>query len=212
MRKRQKQLLLVFSVILIFSGLILTASSAIYTSEEKETSEENGVNYSLSKSTQEIKSGTEIRRFFSRGERMTPRFTPTPASFYPDLIPPVNFTIISPNNETTTLSYEMGPYATEEGPVLVKTNLTVSKIEGLQRTNSSDLDFVGEALENGNYTLVITSSYLELNYLAFIKIVTIYHYPYMNLLPAGATLMVVGTILLILSFSFKSSRKNRKTT
>jgi hypothetical protein len=198
-------------VILIFSGLILAASSSFYTTEEKDTFTDDA-NYAISRSSQKINLGTEITRFFNRGERLRPYFTPYIVSFYPDQIPPVNFTIVSPNNETTTISYDMSPVASEQGPIPTITNLTVSKIEGLQRTNSSSSKFEAATLESGNYTLILTSSYIELNYLALNKIVTIYHYPYANFLPVGATLMVVGTIFLVLSYSFKSSRKNRKKT
>ncbi|NWG10809.1 hypothetical protein HXY33_03535 [Candidatus Bathyarchaeota archaeon] len=210
MRKRQRQLLLVFSIILVLSGLILTASSSIYTSENEATVEENGVSYSLSKSDQEITFGTEIKRYFSLGEEMTVTFTHAFTPPYNDLLPPINFTIQSPSNKTTIFWYWLEPYDTDEDTIIVKTNLTVSKVDGLKRTNSSsDLDFAGEALEDGTYTLIFTTLYnTKLSYLAFVKIITTYDYPYTHLLPLGATIMVTGTILLIVSSKF--GRKIKK--
>ncbi|MHA1827699.1 MAG: hypothetical protein ACTSX6_03520 [Candidatus Heimdallarchaeaceae archaeon] len=215
MKKRQKQLLLSFFVILAFLGLILAACSSIYVIIEEESIIENGIKYSISRSEMQIKNGTKIIRYFKAGEKMTIRFTHNFKPPYPDILPPINFTILSPKNKTTILWFwlepKSNPFDPYAAPQIVVTNLTIYKIEDLKPV-STNLKFIAETLENGNYTLIFTSEYADLNYLAFVKILSFKEYPYTYMLPLGIALTCIGVISSIWITRIKRRRKIKRVS
>jgi len=215
MRKKQKQLLVLFTI-LILTGLILAISSSIYSVKDNEILEENGRSYSISVSaSQKIEYGTNITRPFKIGEKMTARYTHNFTPPYPDILCPINFTILSPNGEATIFWFWLDPISNPSTgqTYIVVTNLTVYKVEGLKKVEASGSKFICEATENGKYTLIFTSNYTTLRYMAFVKILSIKEYPYAYLLPFGIVLVIAGTTpsIWILNRTPKKTKKSTRT-
>ncbi|MEM2614791.1 MAG: hypothetical protein QXO15_11320 [Nitrososphaerota archaeon] len=194
MKKRKKRLLVTISLIIIFIGIILASCSSIYTIKEEDSLEENGVKYSISEN---ITNGTKITRYFKLGDKMTVRFTHSLKPPYLDFYL-INFTIISPDAESTIFWFELEPYFNPYSgqTLLVVTNLTIGKSsDNLDASLTTQSNFMGKACKEGNYTLIFTSPYpfRVLSYMAFVKIVTTKEYPYTTALPSGIILICAGT-------------------
>lgn len=130
---------------------------------------------------------------------MTIRFTHSLKPPYFDFYL-INFTIIYDNSDTgaTVLWFDLEPYYNPYSgqTLLVVKNLTIGKSsDNLDTSLTTQSNFIGKVCKEGNYTLIFISPYpfQVLSYMAFIKIVTIKEYPYITALPAGITLICVGT-------------------
>jgi len=218
MRKKEKWALAA-ALILISIGVITTAISQRPVQKETDNAEENGISYFTSWTSEKpITSGTNISRYFQEGEKMTVTFDHRYKNEYadaiPDLLPPINFTIIGPDGAKAIFWYwyttYTNPYDTSGTPSIIPSEMEVGKIEGLTYLNTSATKFVAKTLESGNYTLVFTSKYTELNYMEFTKIISYTEYPYPYIWPYGVGFIVIGTILPIWAIRSSKQRKLRK--
>ena len=191
MKVWQKWLLVVFFV----SGLITLSISQYSTNREVQTTTENGKEYEIYAPYV----GDTITRYYEVGEKLSLRLTPKAStSDVPDLLP-LNFTIIAPGGNETIFLYWLTPYSDPSSlfPNLIVTDLTTLRIEKLVLDNSTMPKFVGVVTENGNYTLMFTSSspYVALDYLAFSKIASEEEYLYTFMMPFGIGFLSIGAIL-----------------
>lgn len=211
MREREKWTV-IFAGILVFSGIILISSSQNYVVKTVETMEENGIEYAMhATEDSSLLNGTSLTRYYNYGEKISLRFThnikKSPA--LPDLLPPLNFTIISPSGKETVFMYWLTPYYSSSSgfPQIAISELEILKTDGLILDTSPNIKFIGETTEDGNYTLVYTSKYVPLKHLAITKITPEKKYPYTFMLPFGVAFAIIGAILAL--WAIKSSRRPR---
>ena len=192
------------------------SSSQICRTKYTESTEENGVNYSIHVLPYfSIKNGTSITRYYKLGENLSVDFASTApgAHAIPDTGLPLNLTIISPDRGETIITYWLQPISFKpSGAELTVWDVNVPKIEGLKQDTSYKLKFVGETTEEGNYTLIYTNSSktiipISLHYLALTKIILEREYPYHYMLSLGAASIIVGVGLNL--WVFKNTRRQR---
>ena len=208
MRSREK-LAAIFAAILVFSGLILISRSQIYVAIQDESNEENGIVYEVKATgTSYVANGTSLTRYYSRNpleEISLEVKTRLNWPAVPDLLP-VHFTIIAPSGKETIIIYWLD-YTTHPGGINRAIDFEVVKIDGLTLANISKKKFIGEPMEDGNYTLVYTEWTVPIRYLALTKITLEKEYPYTFGLPLGVSFVIIGGILAV--WVIKSSRRSK---
>lgn len=185
--------IIICAVSFIILGATLSLGSLRYVEEKTESLKEVP-------SGTPIVYGTNLTLYYNVGERLSLRFTPGAEYHVLPTELPVNFTVIAPGGNETVFVYWLNSTTTDTGAItLAKGELEILKVEKLILDNSSELDFVGEVTENGNYTLVFTSPYTEvstpLHYLALLNTIVKREYPYSFLMPLGIGFIIVGTAL-----------------
>jgi hypothetical protein len=212
MKEREKEIVLLAAV-LILIGLILIAISQTYTTIYVETNTENGITYHVSSSPY-LSNGTSITRPYSIGEKISLEFIPnTKATALPDILQ-ADFLIISPSGKQTVFTYWLETHGSDRQGYLI---LDIDEVEtfefdGLVPYNSSTTKFVGETIENGNYTLVyiLDTPWIHIGSLDLTKIAPEKEYPSAYILPFGIALAIAGTILTLLPLRRHRTSPRRK--
>jgi len=190
----EKKWISICAVSFIVLGTILILSS-LHSIDKKDTS--------ITEKDAPIVYGTNLTHYYNVREKLSLEFNILIKSkVLPDLIQ-LNFTIIAPSGNETVFVYWLksyvNPYNPGIFPEVILNELEILKVEKLILENSSELEFVGEVTESGNYTLVFTSHYTKentlLSRLSLLRIIVRKEYPYTLLMPLGIGFIIVGIVL-----------------
>jgi HAMP domain-containing protein len=190
------------TVVFLFLLAVVILLISQYTTEKRtESATENGVNYEISGP---LVQRASLTRHYSNRERVSLMMVlRARQSSVPDLMP-LNFTLTGPGSVEAVFVMWLEPFYIEDSvfPELNVNELEVLAVKGMNLDNSSKTKFVGEITQDGNYTLLFTStSYTQedspLNSLALSKIIIEKEQPYTFLTPLSIGLMIVGLCLAV---------------